>query len=150
MRSLHSLAQQLRTFHQRADACPELQDAQIIRNWLTKLTIMEAENTRIFGPNFITVAGNRYCLDGVIRNNPWDYLDYVVYTHINSWKSIKELVAEKCPVGTYVRDTYNRFVPPSAAERAAPVILLLTLTRDQRFKHDVFDLQDLFTFPEKG
>jgi hypothetical protein len=153
MTSLHSLAHSLRTRHNHTSIklCPELQDAIILRNWLSNLEIPVTGNgARIFGPNLSPVSGHRFCLDGRIRNDPWAYLDYLVYAHINSWKSINELVAEKCPVGTYVRDTYNRFVPPSIAKCAAPVILLLTLTCDQRFKHDVFDLQDIFTIPEKG
>ncbi len=125
------------------DATPELMDAITLRNWLKNLHIaLPTIGQRIFGPQFISVTGNRHCLDGVIRNNPWTYLDYLVYTHIDSYKTIYELVSEKCPPGFTVRDTYNRYNPPSAEHYAAPVILLLTLTTAS---HDVFELEDFFT-----
>jgi hypothetical protein len=143
MYELRNLAQQLRTFSTPlADATPELRDAIILRTWLQHFSLsMPRPGDRIFGPSLTSVTGNRICLDGQIRNNPWAYLDYLVYAHIDSYKTIYELVAEKCPPGFAVRDTYNRYNPPSVTERASPVILLLTLTNNS---HDVFELQDFF------
>lgn len=144
MYELRNLAQQLRTFSAPlADATPELRDAIILRTWLQNLHIAEPSNGgRIFGPSLTPVIGNRICMDGAIRNNPWIYLEYLVYVHIDSWKSIYELVTEKCPAGFTVRDTYNRYNPPSV--RAAPLILIMTLTKTTKSAYDVFELQDFF------
>ncbi len=144
MFGLRSIAQRLRDYNTKTPTVPELLDAIILRSWLQTLQITPnvTVGTRIFGPSLTSVTGDRICLDGHVRNNPWSYLDYLVYSHIDSYKTIYELVAEKCPPGLYVRDTYNRYNPPSTAHRAAPVILLLTLTTAS---HDVFDLQDFFT-----
>lgn len=144
MYRLQNIAYHLRTRSTSpSDATPELCDAIILRTWLQHFSLsLPHVGNRIFGPSLTSVTGNRICLDGVIRNNPWTYLDYLVYAHIDSYKTIYELVSEKCPPGFAVRDTYNRYNPPSATQCAAPVILLLTLTTTST---DVFDLQDFFT-----
>jgi len=142
MQGLRGIAYNLRTFAKPPqDATPELVDAITLRSWLQHFSlVLPQPGDRIFGPSLTSVTGNRNCLDGHIRNNPWTYLDYLVRVHIDSYKTIYELVNEKCPRGFAVRDTYNRYNPPS--ERAAPVILLLTLTTASP---DVFEMQDFFT-----